>query len=401
LPDSPPLTQSLDHPAIAPPPHHPVFKSGALRACLASALLALLALLFVAKIQHRMRDFEVYWQAGTRARQAEPLYRIEDQHYQFKYLPAFAVLVSPLAGLPLPGAKAVWFAISVGMLAALLVLSLRLLPERRFGAGLLVGATGIAMAKFYGHELVLGQTNVLLAVLVLLALRQIRTGREVLAGLLLALSVVVKPYAIIFLPYVAIRRHFTALAAFGAFLGAALVLPAVSYGMEGNVALLGGWYDTVTGSTPPNLATQDNVSIAGMYAKWLGVGRPALYLSLATIGALALVCLVILRRRGTLRHPEYLEMSLLLTTIPLISPQGWDYVLLVSTPAVMCVVNYFDRLAPPFRLVVALAASLVAFSLYDLLGRALYSLFMSRSIVTVCYLALISSLYHLRARQVA
>ena len=35
---------------------------------------------------------------------------------------------------------------------------------------------------------------------------------------------------------------------------------------------------------------------------------------------------------------------LLLTLIPLLSPQGWDYVFLVSTPAIMLLVNYEDRL---------------------------------------------------------
>ena len=47
-----------------------------------------------------MPDFEVYWKAGIRARLAEPLYRSEDQHYQLKYLPGFAVLAIPQACSP-------------------------------------------------------------------------------------------------------------------------------------------------------------------------------------------------------------------------------------------------------------------------------------------------------------
>ena len=58
------------------------------------------------------------------------------------------------------------------------------------------------MAKFYGHELVLGQVNLLFAVIVLLARSLVvRAGREAAAGLLVALAVVVKPYAVIFLPW--------------------------------------------------------------------------------------------------------------------------------------------------------------------------------------------------------
>ena len=37
--------------------------------------------------------------------------------------------------------------------------------------------------------------------------------------------------------------------------------------------------------------------------------------------------------------PEYLECALLMLLIPLVSPQGWDYVLLLATPAVVCLVD--------------------------------------------------------------
>ena len=39
--------------------------------------------------------------------------------------------------------------------------------------------------------------------------------------------------------------------------------------------LLRGWLSTVTESTAPNLLGNDNVSIAAMWAKWLGLGAPA------------------------------------------------------------------------------------------------------------------------------
>ena len=44
-----------------------------------------------------MVDFEVYRTAAARALDAEPLYRADDGHYQFKYLPAFALAMAPFA----------------------------------------------------------------------------------------------------------------------------------------------------------------------------------------------------------------------------------------------------------------------------------------------------------------
>ena len=131
-------------------------------AILIGAAVVLLSLLFAGKVSRKMPDFEVYWTAAVRARAAEPLYRSEDGHYQNKYLPAFAVLAIPAGLVPLPIAKAVWFAIEILLLVALVALSLALLPEARKPAWLLVTVALVAMLKFFGHEVVLGQVNTLL-----------------------------------------------------------------------------------------------------------------------------------------------------------------------------------------------------------------------------------------------
>ena len=57
-----------------------------------------------------MVDFAVYRTAGARAIEAAPLFRPDDGHYQFKYFPAFALAMTPLAVVPEEAAKAVWLA---------------------------------------------------------------------------------------------------------------------------------------------------------------------------------------------------------------------------------------------------------------------------------------------------
>ena len=76
----------------------------------------------------------------------------------------------------------------------------------------LLAITLVAMAKFYGHELVLGQVNLLFAAIVLLAVQLVVRGRST-AGLLVALAVVIKPYAVIFVPWLGAQRATRALAA--------------------------------------------------------------------------------------------------------------------------------------------------------------------------------------------
>ncbi|MBA3296349.1 MAG: DUF2029 domain-containing protein [Acidobacteria bacterium] len=371
------------------------------RVVLGIAALVALAVVFSPRVTREMRDFEVYHSAAGRALDSAPLYRPEDGHFQFKYLPAFAVAAAPIALLPVPVAKTLWFGVSVALICTLVALSLSLLPERRRPTWLLVGVLIVAMGKFYGHELVLGQMNLLFGVLVVLGILAIRAGRDGLAAACCVAAVVVKPYAILFLPWLILTRGRRALA--GVTMGVICVAaaPVLTYGVAGTIALHRAWWTTVTASTAPNLTNPDNVSVAAMFAKWLGAGGAASALAGATgLALLATAAFVVARGRGLLRR-ESLEGAMLLTMVPLLSPQGWDYVFLVATPAIAMLANYDDRLPRAVRALAWIAILTIGLSLFDLLGRQGYARFMSWSIITVCFFVVLASLTVLRVRGVA
>ena len=371
------------------------------RRALAITLAAVAVWVFLFRVSGHMPDFEVYWRAGARAADAEPIYRAEDGHYVFKYLPAFAVLAIPVGLLPQPVAQAVWFFTLVVLLVVFLRQAIRLLPERRKPVWLLVLVLIVVLGKFFGHEMVLGQVNLLLAVVAAGALLAIRSGREALAGALIVLAIVIKPYAVIFLPWLAARGRRQSLIA--ALLGFAcvLALPAAVYGWTGNVTLHQEWWATVTSTTAPNLFVVDNVSLAAAFARILGAGDLAARLAVAGSAALlGLAGAVFMLRRG-LRFPEGLEGALLMTSTPLISPQGWDYVFLLSAPAIACLANYEDRLPLALRVATAVAVAAIGLSLFDVMGRAAHRAFMEASMITWLYLVVIGALVTLRARKIA
>jgi hypothetical protein len=404
-------------------------KCSSVRLLLIIAAVPALAAVFTFKVAEKMPDMEVYWKAAVRARAAEPLYRAEDEHFQFKYLPAFAVLAIPAGFLPLHVAKAVWFGLSAALILALLALSIRVLPDVRQPRWMLTAAALVTMGKFYGHEVVLGQINLLFAVIVVGAVILMRSargphhascawwgggrgphhascawwggGREAAAGLLIAAAVIVKPYAVIFLPWSAAQRRLASIAAAAATLVVAMLLPAAVYGWDGNMELLGAWWRTVTESTAPNLLNNDNVSAAAMWAKWLGPGSRAAVLAAATSVALILAAAFVFVRRRGLPFPEGLEAAFLLTLIPLLSPQGWDYVFLLATPAVLFLANYMGEFRPPLRVAMLVTLLTIGLSLYDVLGRATYARFMQLSIISVCFFVVLALLAVLRLRKVA
>jgi hypothetical protein len=365
------------------------------------ALLIVIAAAIYLRVGRQMTDFAVYRTAAARAILAEPLYRADDGHYQFKYLPVFALAMAPFAKLDPEAAKTIWFALSMGLLTAYVRWSVRALPERRRSDRLLIVLTVVLMAKFYLHELTLGQTNILLGTLLVAALLAVQIDHPLIAAGLIGVAAFVKPYALVLMPWLAFTYGAATVGVGVAVVAMGLLAPVAVYGWQGNLDLLAGWFQTVTTSTAPNLLGADNISLAAMWAKWLGPGTVAGALATASsVGLLGLVAAVWLKR-SSVNIPDYLEFALLMVAVPLLSPQGWDYVLLLATPAVVCLVDRWDEVTSGWRIFTGAALALMCFTIFDLMGRDLYARFMARSIVTVAAIAAIAALAHLRWRELA
>jgi hypothetical protein len=375
--------------------------SARLRLFVLLALTLLAGVVYAVRIRHEMADFVSWRRAAVRSIHAEPLYRPEDGHYLFKYFPAFALMMAPFGVIDQETGKALWFVISVGLLALLLRWSVAALPERRLSQGILLGFAIVLMAKFYAHELVLGQVNLLLGTLLLMSLLSIQIGQPLIAAGLVGVAVFIKPYALILIPWLLVTQGWPAAVLAAGVVALGLLLPAVVYGWSGNLELLRGWLHTVTDSTLPNLLGNDNVSIAAMWAKWLGPGSVASTLAWLTVAGTLVLVIVTWWRRRSVSAPEYLECALLMLLIPLISPQGWDYVLLLATPGVVCLVDRWRELTRSWQCVLGVALALMGLTMFDVMGRTLYGQFMALSLVSVCALIVAAGLVHVRWRGLA
>jgi len=376
----------------------------------ARGLLWLLLLAFIATtifsvarfVRHRdFFDFVNYVRAGERAAAAEPLYRPEDGHYQFKYFPAFAIAAIPLTKIDLSVAITTWFALSFGLLVAFIRRSVRALPDRHRGELALAWLTALLLGRFFVKELILGQDNVLFGLVLLFALTALQARRGAVAGALVAVAVFIKPYAVVLLPWVAVVGGAAAAVAAAAGVVAGFALPIVLYGWHGNLALLSGWYTTVTSTTPENLLFVENVSLATMWAKWLGPGTAASAFAVATGVLLLGLVAWVWSKRDRVSEPDYLEFALLMLLIPLFSPQGWDYVLLLGTPAVIMLLDRLPDVSWPWRLFIAFALVFVGFTFFDLVRRTIYYIILRGSLMSIAAMALAAGLAHLRARSLA
>jgi hypothetical protein len=373
------------------------------RGLIAALVLIVLAAVFMLRLRTAMADYAVNDLAGERLVAGETLYQASDGHYMFKYFPSAALLYAPLSVLPLDVAKAVWFALTLAALAALFAVAARLVPAPR--ARWVLPLSGAILAKYLLHELVLGQINILVTLVVLTSLWQLsdptaaRAGMK--AGALAGFAVALKPHAALFLLYLVLTRRWIGLMAALATIAAALSVPAVFYGVEGNLDVLRQWAATLSQSTPALLTNNDNVSVVALFTKWLGDAERALAPTAVVLGLLALVTLaVVWRGRGDARA-HVLEGAFVLTLIPLVSPLGWDYTFLMALLAVALIVHHFAAFPKPARVLLAVNFATIAFALYDFMGRELYAAFMQWSVTTVNFVVVVLALAYLRHRRIA
>jgi hypothetical protein len=329
------------------------------------------------------------------------LYRPDDGHFQFKYFPAFAVAAIPLAKISLDTAIAAWFFLSFGLLVAFVRRSVRGLPGRRHGELALAWLTTLLLGRFYVRELVFGQDNVLFGLVLVLALAAVQARRLAYAGALVALAVFIKPNGVVFLPWIAVAGGVMAAASSAAGLAAGFALPAILYSWRGNLELLSGWYTTVTSTTPENLLSLQNISLATMWAKWVGPGPAASALALITGVALLALVVWVWAARARVSDPDYLEVALLMLLVPLLSPQSWDYVLLLGTPAVVCLVDRLPDVSWKWRFVIGAALVFTGFAFFDVVRRTMYYGIQRASLMSVAAMVLAVGLVHLRARALA
>jgi len=371
-------------------------------------LLLLVAFLFftsiyVIRIREDMADFQVNYRAGSRLLAGENLYRMEDGHFMFKYLPFSALLYLPLSLIPLEVAKAIWYVVLVASTIAVFALSKRLASGDENARADLVVFPALILAKFFLREMKLGQINILVTLTLLgmlwfLASRRPEPNR---AGFLWGLATSLKPYGMIFLPYFLVRKQWKALGAGGATILAALLLPSFFYGFGGNLDQLREWASTLSQSTPTLLRSNDNVSIAAFFMKWTHRLELSGLLGTVAIGALAFVVLLVLRARVGVERPTPLEGALLLTLIPLVSPLGWDYTLLMSILAITILVKNYSQYSRPAQLFLVANFCVISLSIYDLIGARYYGVFMEWSILTVAFLIVVGYLVSLRFKRLA
>jgi len=134
--------------------------------------------------------------------------------------------------------------------------------------------------------------------------------------------------------------------------------------------------------------------------KWTDNQTLSVFLSGLVIALLAFLVFIVFLKGKKVAQAPVLECSILLILIPLISPLGWDYTLLISVLGVTIIIRNFFQFSKFWRVILVANFFIITFSLYDLMGREYYAMFMSWSVITINFLVLVGYLACLRFKEI-
>ena len=385
-----------------------------------------------------MNDFDVVHRAATRVLHTENLYDFEDGHYLYKYSPFFALLVAPIGLLPHSYAELLWLLGMCISLFFIIKMAKKMIMGDKPPPGYFYLLSLLLASKFLVREIRLGQTDFLILLFIFLCLLFIQRGKEFVAGIFLALSVLIKPTALIFIPYFLYKKKFRSVASTILMSLVFLLLPSLVYGFSGNMNLLWGWKRIMSVSSPPLLAVDMNQSIFAFFYRFLTSAPYEVnildlsYIAMnaivyATIVGLFLFLLFLNKKsevieKSFVHNKESIEYSLLFIFMALFSPLGWFQNYSSSMLAIMILVYYvletkFSKV-PPFGLspqgrrlkagkdrfitiMLILFFILVDVINFETVGRKLNDLSLYLSFITWGTFILIVSLSKLRLSKVA
>ncbi|KPL00839.1 MAG: hypothetical protein AMJ91_03160 [candidate division Zixibacteria bacterium SM23_73_3] len=367
-----------------------------------------------------MNDFEVVHRAATRVLNTENLYNFDDGHYLYKYSPVFAIVVAPLGLFSLSSAQIIWLAGMCICLFFIMRWSKKMIMGDKPPPPYLYILTILFTSKFLVREIRLGQTDLLMLLFIFLFFLSTGGGKELKAGLFLALSLMIKPTSLIFVPYLLYKKKFRLIGYMAITCIVFLFIPSLVYSFWGNLNLLSGWKTVMSASSPPLLAVDLNQSLFAFFYRF---ATPTTYqvnffnLNHSTVNLLIyatavglFIFLLFLNHKSKfvegnfVKHPECIEYSLLLIFLALFSPLGWFQNYSSSILAYMLLLYYVLRTGLKDRFVfilLTLSFLLVNAINFETVGRRVNDLSLYLSFITFGIFLVIICLSKLRLSKIA
>jgi alpha-1,2-mannosyltransferase len=312
----------------------------------------------------RSIDFPLYHQAGVQILQGDyELYPpgVYDgltpvPRHGFRYAPGIALLFVPFALLPLEAAAFAFFALKLAAFIATFML-IAPLVDMRGRVGPLILAALLVAGGYVVEEFRNGNAHFLVTWLMVLAFARAERGESLVPGTALALAIATKIAPLGQLAYFGLRRAWTLCATTVIVLTAIWLIPSALWGFSTTMHLTGGFvrYTFLKADEPLPMR---NYSLRGALIKlasgWLSPDAiTAIWICAVVVAVVA--CLWVMGAAKVQPGRRALELALIVTAMPLLSPQTQriHFSSLAVPAAILWALIRLDRTLPFRRFAIA------------------------------------------------
>jgi len=340
-----------------------------------------------------MSDLEVYHKTAVRLINGEELYRsVEDdpyEHYVYKYSPPAAIIFIPFILIGFPITKFIYWAFLTFILGHVLYLiKLNFLGDKINSKinGSLILAIAIVGTHFF-RELHLGQVNILLLWLYVLALTSFHHKKPLAFGLIIALSLFIKPFGLIFIPFILLLGRYKEFLYMLAFWIVIFFSPLIFYpDLNGFIDLYTSWINELgieLGNKLDLLAAGNHTIFSVLarstplrYLHWGDTGRIIYQLViLAILGSLFAYQILKNKRKNKI----ILIFIMLIAIIPLLAFTSYN-AFIFCLPLITCLMFQFGRMNIYSKIIFILSCLFIGANIYDLVGSKMFDLFWEISV---------------------
>lgn len=366
-----------------------------------------------------LSDFEVYYKAAERIFSGNNLYKItEDGHYVFKYSPTSALYFLPFIIFPFYVAKIIyWVFLSFVVIAGFWLTARVINPslfsqESKLRLNLFFLSAIFILALHFLRELHLGQVNYILLFLFILFIYFLGKKNVFLASFILAFSVFIKPFGLIFLPYFLVKNQIKSIFFSFGFIILLALLPFLFFGsIETTFGQYQLWIDElrIELSNKQGLLKEANHTIFSVFARYTPLRYvlddkffAALYqlFFLCSIGFFFLWFILSNKKRDQIKEEKQnliFETSLLVSFVPLLAFTSENA--FVFTQLVIFIVLIYFRVLKPWEKICAVAGFIfIGGNFSELVGKEFSRILDELSLISIGAILLIYLVVVLRQR---
>ena len=358
----------------------------------------------------QMVDFEVYFRTAGRMLDSAEIYRIvADGHFVYKYAPAAALYFLPFLLVGFGAAKVLYWCLMTAAMAWALWAIKGMLSEgktERFINVALLGAI-LAVVPHIHLEWHLGQVNMLLMVAYIALIKCYQNRQDALLGILLGASIFMKPFGLIFLPYLFLKKRLKAVAFTALSLLVIGCLPFIFYpSWTAFSDLYAAWFNelSIEMSAKQALTADANHTIFSVLARYTPIryalvsdAAQVLY-QLSVLGLMGLAFLWYMRRGRDIGKAFIGEFALLTAWIPLLAFTSQN-AFIYTLPLAIYLIFSFDKLVMWEKILLVVGCFLIGINMYDVVGKTLHWQLRQWSIYTFGSLCLVVLAFSLRKKR--